>query len=110
MSFAIIKTGGKQYKVAEGEKFLIEKLDQPIGAEFDFEEVLMVANDSAGGVKIGAPLVEGAKVRARVLEHAKADKKIVFKYTRKTRYKKKKGHRQPYTKVEILRILDDSNK
>lgn len=123
MSFAVIKTGGKQYKVAEGEKFLIEKLDQPIGAEFDFEEVLLVGNGKtenvnpvksgeAGtakqlfdGVKIGTPLVEGAKVRARVLDHAKGDKKIVFKYTRKTRYKKKKGHRQPYTKVEILQII-----
>jgi len=104
MSFAVIKTGGKQYKVAEGDKLLIEKLDQPIGAEFDFEEVLMVANGSAEEVKIGTPLVGGAKVRARVLEHAKGDKKIVFKYTRKTRYKKKKGHRQPYTKVEILKI------
>ncbi len=105
MSFAVIKTGGKQYKVSEGEKLLIEKLDHPVGEEFDFEEVLMTANDSAGGVTIGTPLVEGAKVRARILEHAKADKKIVFKYTRKTRYKKKKGHRQPYTKVEILQII-----
>ncbi len=102
--FAIIKTGGKQYKVLEGEKLLVEKLDHPAGEEFDFEEVLMVANGSSEGVKIGTPLVEGAKVRARVLEHAKGDKKIVFKYTRKTRYKKKKGHRQPYTKVEILKI------
>ncbi len=105
MSFAVIKTGGKQYKVSEGEKLLIEKLDQPIGAEFDFEEVLMTANGSAERVKIGTPLVEGAKVRARVLEHARGDKKIVFKYTRKTRYKKKKGHRQPYTKIEILQII-----
>ncbi len=83
---------------------MVEKLDHPAGEEFDFEEVLMVANGSSEGVKIGTPLVEGAKVRARVLEHAKGDKKIVFKYTRKTRYKKKKGHRQPYTKVEILKI------
>ena len=104
MSFAIIKTGGKQYKVAEGDKVLIEKLDQPVGAEFDFEEVLLVGNGGAESAKIGSPLVEGAKVRARILEHAKGDKKIVFKYTRKTRYKKKKGHRQPYTKVEILKI------
>ena len=103
--FAIIKTGGKQYKVAEGDKLLIEKLNQPIGAEFDFEEVLMISNGSAEEAKIGTPLIEGAKVRARVLDHAKGDKKIVFKYTRKTRYKKKKGHRQPYTKVEILQII-----
>ncbi len=102
--FAVIKTGGKQYKVAEGEKLLIEKLDQPIGAEFDFEEVLLIGDGETDNTKIGVSLVEGAKVRARVLEHAKADKKIVFKYTRKTRYKKKKGHRQPYTKIEILKI------
>lgn len=106
----------------EGERLLVEKLNQPVGAEFDFEEVLLVGNGEAenvhpvksgeagtakqlfDGVKIGTPLVEGAKVRARVLEHIKGDKKIVFKYTRKTRYKKKKGHRQPYTKVEILKI------
>lgn len=104
MSFAVIKTGGKQYKVAEGDKLLIEKLDQPIGAEFDFEEVLLVGDGKAESVKIGTPLVEGAKVRARVLEHIRGDKKIVFRYKRKTRYKKKKGHRQPYTEVEILKI------
>lgn len=104
MRFAVIKTGGKQYRVAEGDKFLVEKLDQPIGAEFDFEEVLMVANGGTEGIKIGTPLVEGAKVRARVLEHGKGEKKIVFRYKSKTRYKKRKGHRQLYTKVEILKI------
>lgn len=104
MNFAVIKTGGKQYKVAEGDKLLIEKLDQPVGAEFDFEEVLLVGDGGAEGAKIGGPLVRGAKVKAKVLEHAKSKKKIVFKYTRKTRYKKKKGHRQTHTKVEILKI------
>lgn len=104
MSFAVIKTGGKQYKVAEGDKIVIEKLDQPIGGEFEFEEVLLVTNGSAGSPQVGRPLVEGAKVRARVLEQGKGDKKIVFKYHSKTRYKKKKGHRQLYTKVEILKI------
>jgi len=104
MTFAVIKTGGKQYKVREGDQFLVEKLDQPVGAEFDFEEVLLIGNGEAENTKIGTPLVEGAKVRARVLEHIKGEKKIVFKYKPKTRYKKKKGHRQPYTKVEILKI------
>jgi large subunit ribosomal protein L21 len=105
MSFAVIKTGGKQYKVSEGEKLLVEKLDHAIGEEFDFEQVLLIGgNGMLENTKIGRPLVEGAKVRARVLEHIKGDKKIIFKYTRKTRYKKKKGHRQPYTKVEILKI------
>ncbi|MBI2063789.1 MAG: 50S ribosomal protein L21 [Candidatus Yanofskybacteria bacterium] len=102
--FAIIKTGGKQYKVAEGGKFLIEKLDHKVGEEFDFEEVLLVGNAKAENAKIGNPLVRGAKVRARVLDHGKAEKKIIFKFKNKTRYWKKKGHRQPFTKVEILKI------
>lgn len=118
MVFAVIKTGGKQYKVAEGGKFLIELLPQKVGEEFDFNEVLLIADqrglnadsrgqDSEGGngiVRIGRPLVEGAKVHARVLENGKAKKKIIFKFKNKTRYWKKKGHRQPFTKVEILKI------
>ncbi|OGN03953.1 MAG: 50S ribosomal protein L21 [Candidatus Yanofskybacteria bacterium RIFCSPHIGHO2_01_FULL_44_17] len=105
MSFAVIKTGGKQYKVAEGDKLLIEKLNHEIGEEFDFDQVLLIGNAKAENAKIGTPLVEGAKVNARVLDNGKAKKKIVFKYHNKTRYKKKKGHRQPYTKVEILKII-----
>lgn len=104
MSFAVIKTGGKQYIVAEGDKLLIEKLGQPIGAEFDFDQILLVTNGAPENAKIGSPLVEGAKVKARVLERGRGDKKIVFKYSNKTRYKKKKGHRQPFTRVEILKI------
>ncbi|MDO8492664.1 MAG: 50S ribosomal protein L21 [bacterium] len=102
--FAVIKTGGKQYKVVEGGKFLIEKLDQAVGEEFDFEEVLLVGNAKAENAKIGTPLVDSAKVHARVLDHGRAKKKIIFKFKNKTRYWKKKGHRQPYTKVEILKI------
>lgn len=102
--FAVIKTGGKQYKVAEGDKVLVEKLTKEVGEEFDFEEVLLVANGSAETTKIGQPLVVGAKVQAKVLEQGKAPKKIVFRYHSKTRYRKKKGHRQPFTKVEILNI------
>lgn len=102
--FAVIKTGGKQYRVAEGDKILIEKLTQKEGESFDFNEVLLVGNAKIENLKIGTPLVSGAKVSAKVLEQGKADKKIVFKYTSKTRYKKKKGHRQPFTKVEILKI------
>ncbi|MBI2669597.1 MAG: 50S ribosomal protein L21 [Candidatus Yanofskybacteria bacterium] len=102
--FAIIKTGGKQYKVTEGSKFLIEKLNYAIGEEFDFEEVLLIGNAKMENAQIGAPLVDGAKVHARVLDHGKAKKKIIFKFKNKTRYWKKKGHRQPFTKVEILKI------
>ena len=104
MSFAVIKTGGKQYRVVEGDKFLVEKLNRATGEEFDFEEVLLVGNAKPENVKIGTPLVEGAKVRARVLDHGKTKKKIIFNFKNKTRYWKKKGHRQPYTKVEILKI------
>lgn len=104
MSYAVIKTGGKQYLVSEGDKFLIEKIEQEIGKEFNFDQVLMVGNSDAGNAKIGAPLVDGAKVSVRVLDHVRGKKKIVFKYKSKTRYKKKKGHRQPYTKIEILKI------
>ena len=104
MSFAVIKTGGKQYKVAEGDKLLVEKLDKDKGEEFDFEEILLIGNSKPENVKVGKPFIEGAKVHARVLEQGKAKKKIVFKYSNKTRYKKKKGHRQPYTEIEILKI------
>lgn len=104
MSFAVIKTGGKQYLVREGDKLQIEKLNRPVGEEFDFNEILLVGNSSVENLKIGSPLVAGAQVRARILDHGKAEKKIVFKFTRKTRYKKKKGHRQPFTKIEILKI------
>ncbi len=102
--FAVIKTGGKQYKVAEGDKVLIEKLTKEAGEEFDFEEVLLVTNGSPETAQIGQPFIPGAKVHAKVLEQGKAKKKIVFRYHSKTRYKKKKGHRQPFTKVEILKI------
>ncbi len=104
MSYAVIKTGGKQYLVVEGDKLLVEKVGHKIGDEFDLESVLMIGNSSPGNAKIGTPVVLGAKVRVRVLDQIKGDKKIVFKFTHKTRYKKKKGHRQLYTKIEILKI------
>jgi large subunit ribosomal protein L21 len=107
MSFAIVKTGGKQYKVKEGSKLAVEKLNYEVGTEFDFNHVLLIANSKADNAQIGTPLVTGAKVHARVLDQFKGDKKIVFKYHSKTRYKKKKGHRQPYTKIEILQITAD---
>ena len=98
MSFAVIKTGGKQYLIRQGDKLLIEKI--PGNAEQDvvFDQVLLLDD------QIGTPLVNGASVAARILEQGRAKKKIVFKYTSKTRYKKKKGHRQPFTKVKILSI------
>ena len=100
MTFAIIKTGGKQYKVAEGDILVIEKLEHE-GDSVAFNDVLLVAN---GDVKVGKPTVPGAKVTAKVLEEGKGKKKMVFRYKSKTRQHKKKGHRQPYTKVQITKI------
>ncbi len=102
--FAVIKTGGKQYKVAEGDVLRVEKLSPPAGGdrkEVVFDDVLLVVN---GEVKLGKPVVSGAKVIAKVLEEGKGDKKIVFKFKSKTRQHKKKGHRQPYTKIQITKI------
>lgn len=98
--FAVIKTGGKQYKVQEGDILTVEKLIEKDG-EVVFEDVLLVVN---GEVKIGRPLVAGAKVEAKILEEGKGKKKMVFRYKSKTRQHKKKGHRQPYTKVQITKI------
>ena len=102
MNIAIIKTGGKQYIVQEGQKLKIEKLNQSEGNEFEFDRVLLFANGEE--VKIGQPDVKDIKVRAKVLREGREEKKIVFRYKNKTRYKKKKGHRQPFTEVEILKI------
>jgi len=100
--YAIIKTGGKQYKVSEGDSIYIEKLDAAEGDSVTFEEVLSVVDGDT--VKIGAPLVEGAKVTAKVEKNGK-DKKIrVFKYKAKSNYRRRMGHRQPFTKVVIEKI------
>ena len=100
--YAIIKTGGKQYRVAEGDVITIEKLEAAANDSVTFEEVLTVVND--GDVKVGAPLVNGAKVTGTVLEHGKGKKIVVYKYKAKKNYRRKQGHRQPYTKVEITSI------
>lgn len=100
--FAVIKTGGKQYRVAPGQKLKIEKLDAEEGAVIHFGEVLLVADGDK--VDIGAPFVKGAKVDGKVLAQGRDKKKIVFKYHAKARYRKKKGHRQPFTEVEITKI------
>ncbi len=102
MSFAIIRTGGKQYRVSPGQKLKIEKIDAKAGAAISFEDVLLVADGE--DVKIGTPTVKGAKVNAKILVQGRDKKKIVFKYHPKSRYRKKKGHRQPFTEVEITQI------
>ena len=100
--FAVIETGGKQYKVVEGDQIFVEKLDVQEGETITFESVkaLMVGEK----LEIGAPTVAGAKVTAKVLKNGKAKKIYVMKYKSKKNEKKKIGHRQPYTKVQILSI------
>ena len=100
--YAIIKTGGKQYKVSEGDTLVIEKLETAEGEEVVFDEVLTYVNDA--DVKIGKPLVEGASVKAKVVEHGRGEKILVFKYKAKSNYRRRQGHRQSYTKVEIEKI------
>lgn len=102
MKLAIIKTGGKQYLVEEGKKIKIEKLNIKENEEFEFDKVLMVQNGK--DIKVGQPYVDGAKVKAKIIKQGKEEKKIVFKFKSKTRYKKKKGHKQPFTEIEILNI------
>ena len=99
---AVIKTGGKQYIVAPGQKIKIEKINKKEGEEITFEEVLLV--EKGKKIEIGTPFVKTAKVTAKVLSQGKAKKVIIFKYKPKTRYKKKTGHRQFYTEVEITKI------
>ena len=100
--YAIIQTGGKQYRVSEGDVVSIEKLTAAEGEEVVFDQVLTVVSDS--DIKIGKPVVEGAKVTAKVVEHGKGKKILVFKYKAKSNYRKRQGHRQPYTKIEIKSV------
>ena len=99
--YAIIQTGGKQYKVEVGSQIMVEKLESDVNAEVSFE-TLLVADDS--GVKVGKPVLSGVVVRGKVHEHGKGKKVVVFKYKPKKDTRSKRGHRQPYTKVEILSI------
>ncbi|MFH1255111.1 MAG: 50S ribosomal protein L21 [bacterium] len=102
MKLSIIKTGGKQYKVAPGQKIKIEKLEGKEGDSVNFDDVLLVVDEKE--VKIGQPKVEGAKVIGKILKQDRADKVIVFKYKSKKRYHVKRGHRQPFSLVEIETI------
>ena len=96
--YAIIATGGKQYKVAEGDVIRVEKLESNVGDQITFDQVLMIGGEE---VAIGNPVVAGAAVKATVTANGKADKVIVYKYKRKTGYHKKNGHRQLFTEVKI---------
>jgi large subunit ribosomal protein L21 len=100
--YAIIETGGKQYKVQEGDVLFIEKLNAAEGDVVSFDRVLAVSKET--GLVVGAPLVSGAAVSAKVERHGKGAKIIVYKYKPKKNYRKKQGHRQPYTKVVVEKI------
>lgn len=100
--YEVLTTGGKQYRVQEGDVLFVEKLNAEVDSTVELTEVLAVAKD--GEIKVGAPVVEGAKVVAKVLAQGKAKKVVVFKYKRKKDYRRKNGHRQPYTKIVIEKI------
>ena len=99
--YAIIATGDKQYRVSEGDVIYIEKIDAAVDSTVSFD-VLLVGNE--GDVKVGTPVVEGVKVEGKVVGQIRGEKIIVFKYKSKKNYRRKQGHRQPYTKVEITKI------
>jgi len=104
---AVIQTGGKQYLVMPGQRIKIEKLEKKEGDEIIFKQVLLLEKNKK--LEIGDPLVNGAEVTAKVLKQGKAKKVIAFKYKAKKRYKVKKGHRQPFTEVEIVKIETKSS-
>lgn len=101
--YAIVQTGGKQYKVKEGQTLKIEKLEAQPGAAVDLE-VLMLTDEDGKNLKVGTPLVSGAKVSAKVVEHGRGEKIRVVKYKPKSRYTRVNGHRQPFTEVKIDKV------
>ncbi len=98
---AVIETGGKQFTVAKGDKIYTEKVDVEVGQSVNFDDVLMVTGSK---MLVGDPFVKGAKVTAKVLKHGKQKKIIVYKYKPKKNYKRKQGHRQPYSQLEITDV------
>lgn len=102
MTYAVIATGGKQYKVTEGETLRIEKIAGEVGAEVALDQVLLASDGEE--LKIGQPVLDGAKVTATIVEQDKSKKVLVFKYKRRKRYRKMQGHRQPFTAIRINKI------
>lgn len=100
--YAVIQTGGKQYKVAEGEILKVEKLAGEAGDKLTLDQVLMVKDEN--GIKIGAPLLTGARITVEVIEQGRSKKIIVYKYKKRKNYRRKQGHRQSYTKIKIEKI------
>lgn len=99
---AVIRTGGKQYRVQKGDIFNVEKLEAEVGSDITFDEILAIGNGDE--IRIGAPLVEGATVRARIIKTDRLKKVIVFKFKKRKQYKRKHGHRQHFSRIEILDI------
>ena len=106
--YAVIEACGKQYKVTEGDVVFFEKLDAEEGKKVTFDKVMLVSDE--GKIQIGNPYVKGVKVEGKVVSHGKGKKIIVFKYKPKKNYRRKRGHRQPYTKVEITTIKTATTK
>jgi large subunit ribosomal protein L21 len=102
MRYAVIRTGGKQYRVAQGDVIRVEKLPGDPGAEVAFDEVLMTADE--GTVRFGAPLVSGARVTATVMQQDRAKKILIFKKKRRKNYRRRQGHRQAFTAVQVTQI------
>lgn len=103
--YAVIETGGKQYRVQEGDTITVEKLPAEAGSKIEFDKVLVLGEGA--DISVGAPYIDGAKVFGNVVENGKGQKVIIFKYKSKKDYRKKQGHRQPYTMVEITGIGED---
>ena len=101
--YAVIESGGKQYKVSEGTVLKVEKLEAAAGDRLVIDKVLMI-NDENGNVKVGNPLVNNARVEVEVMEQGRNKKVVVFKYKRRKNYRKKQGHRQPFTRIKVLKI------
>lgn len=100
--YAVIKTGGKQYRVTKGQTLRVEKLENEVGTDFDLSEVLMVADGE--NIKVGAPIVDGSKVTATILSHGREKKVHILKFRRRKHHMKRQGHRQYYTEIEIKGI------
>lgn len=100
--YAVITTGGKQYRVTSGEKLKIEQITADVGSEIVLDQVLMVADGEK--VTLGTPLLNGASVKAKIVSHGRGDKVHIFKMRRRKHYRKSQGHRQNYTEIEILGI------
>ncbi|MDP4094089.1 MAG: 50S ribosomal protein L21 [Bacillota bacterium] len=100
--YAVVETGGKQYKVQEGDVIFVEKLAVEEGSTITLDKVLAISNE--GSVKVGTPVVMNANIQAKVLGHGKGEKVIIFKYKPKKDFRKKQGHRQPFTKIQIEKI------